>query len=236
MDNNAAYKVIVVEDESLIRHNLVKKINDLDSGFEVIGEAMDGKSALALIDNTMPQVVITDIQMPIMNGLELAKDIYLAYPQIHVVIVSGFSEFDYARKAIEYQVKDYLLKPVSPDELRDTLRKIKLKLDKAFDILTDIVNSKNENTSPENVVQAVELYIRNNYTEDLTIDSIAKKLNFSADYLSRIYKKHTGQTPLRYLIQLRINTAKQLLSTDTKLEIKNIGELVGYKRYRKLFS
>lgn len=228
MDKGKLYKVIVVEDEALIRHNITKKIHELNTGFEVIGEAMDGKSALALIEATRPHLVITDIQMPIMNGLELAKNIYYKYPQILIVIISGFSEFNYARKAIEYQVKDYLLKPINSEELLEVMTKIKLQLDANLDSLTDIVNSKNDSISPENLIQAVELYIRSNYTKDLTVEAIAKSLNFSPDYLSRVYKKYTGQTPLKYLIHLRINTAKQILDSNDKIEIKNVGEMVGY--------
>lgn len=222
------YKVIVVEDEALIRRSIAKKIKELNLGFEVIGSTMDGKSALNLIETELPQLVITDIQMPIMDGIELVKTLYFTYPNIKVIILSGFHEFEYARQAIQYEVNDYLVKPVTTEQLSTALTKIKLQLDSNLTSLWNLANSKSQNVTPQELVNAVELYIRMNYKSDLALDDIAKNLNFSPDYLSRIYKKSTGQSPLKYLIHLRINEAKRLLTTDLDLDIKTIGELVGY--------
>lgn len=222
------YKVIVVEDEALIRRNIAKKIQTLNLGFDVVGSAMDGKSALNLIETELPQLVITDIQMPIMDGLELVKNIYFTYPNIKVIILSGFHEFEFARQAIQYNVNDYLLKPVTTDQLSTALTKIKFQLDSNLTSLSNLANSKSKNVPPEELVKAVELYIRENYKNELTLEAIAKSLNFSPDYLSRVYKKSTGKSPLKYLIHLRINEAKRLLTTDLNLDIKTIGELVGY--------
>lgn len=222
------YKVIVVEDEALIRRSIAKKIQALDLGFDVIGSAMDGQSALALIESELPQLVVTDIRMPIMNGLELAKKIYFTYPNIKVIILSGFHEFEYARQAIQYGVVDYLVKPVTTEQLSIALTKIKLQLDSNLISLWNLANSKSQNITPEELVKAVELYILINYKNELTLENIANNLNFSPDYLSRIYKKSTGQSPLKYLIHLRINEAKRLLTTDLDLDIKTIGDLVGY--------
>lgn len=222
------YKAVVVEDEALIRHNIIKKINELKAGFEVVGEAMDGKSALLLIEEHVPQLVVTDIQMPIMSGLKLAETIYYKYPRTSIVIITGFGQFEYAKKAIEYQVKDYLLKPVNSEELYETLVRIRLQQDCYRDSLNEIVQTSDRFMKPENLVQAVELYIRNNYSKELTVDGIAKSLNFSPDYLSRVYKKYTGQSPLKFLIQLRINAAKQILNSNPEMDIRHVGELVGY--------
>ena len=117
MELTVTYKVLVVEDEALIRRNIVKKIQGLNLGFNVIGSTSDGKSALNLIETELPQLVITDIQMPIMDGLELVKALYFTYPNIKVIILSGFHEFEFARQAIQYGVNDYLLKPVVIEEL-----------------------------------------------------------------------------------------------------------------------
>ncbi|MBU3114047.1 response regulator transcription factor [Clostridium lacusfryxellense] len=222
------YKVIVVEDEALIRRSISKKIQTLNLGFDVVGSAMDGQSALTLIESELPHLVVTDIRMPIMNGLELIKNIYFTYPSIKVIILSGFNEFEFARQAIQYGVNDYLLKPVTTEQLSESLTKIKLKLDSNLTSLLTLANSKSQNVKPDELVKTVELYIRTNYKNDLTLEDIAKSLNFSSDYLSRIYKKSTGKSPLKYLIHLRINEAKRLLTTNLDLDIKTVGELVGY--------
>jgi two-component system response regulator YesN len=222
------YKVIVVEDEALIRRSITKKIQALNLGFDVVGSAMDGQSALALIESELPHLVVTDIRMPIMDGLELIKNIYFTYPNIKIIILSGFNEFEFARQAIQYGVNDYLLKPVTTEQLSEALTKIKLKLDSNLTSILNLANSKSQNLTPQELVKTVELYLRTNYKNELTIEDIAKSLNFSPDYLSRIYKKSTGKSPLKYLIHLRINEAKRLLTTSLNLDIKTIGELVGY--------
>ena len=222
------YKVIVVEDEALIRRNIVKKIEALNLGFIVVGSASDGESALNLIETELPQLVITDIQMPIMNGLDLVKSLYFSYPNIKVIILSGFHEFEFARQAIQYGVNDYLLKPVIIEQLSTALTKIKLQLDSNLTSLSTLANIKSKHVVPEDLVNAIELYLRSNYKTEVTLEAIARSLNFSPDYLSRVYKKSTGKSPLKYLIHLRINEAKRLLTTDLDLDIKTIGELVGY--------
>ena len=191
------YKVIVVEDEALIRRSIVKKIQALNLGFTVVGTAMDGQSALNMIESELPHLVITDIRMPIMDGLELVKNIYFAYPSIKVIILSGFHEFEFARQAIKYAVNDYLLKPVTTEQLSTALTKIKLQLDSNLTSLINLANSKSRNVTPEELVKTVELYIRTNYKNELTLEDIAKSLNFSSDYLSRIYKKSTGKSPFK---------------------------------------
>ncbi|WP_298843330.1 response regulator transcription factor [Clostridium sp.] len=228
MELTVTYKVLVVEDEALIRRNIVKKIQGLNLGFNVIGSTSDGKSALNLIETELPQLVITDIQMPIMDGLELVKALYFTYPNIKVIILSGFHEFEFARQAIQYGVNDYLLKPVVIEELSTALTKIKLKLDSNLTSISNLANIKSKHIAPQELVNAVELYLRSNYKTEVPLETIAKSLNFSPDYLSRVYKKCTGKSPLKYLIHLRITEAKRLLTSSLDLEIKTIGELVGY--------
>jgi YesN/AraC family two-component response regulator len=222
------YKTIVVEDESLIRRNISKKVSELHSNFTVIGEAMNGQEALKLIEEQLPDLVLTDIKMPIMDGLELAKQIFFGYPHIKVVIISGHHEFEYARKAIAYQVNDYLLKPVVSEELRNTLSRIELKLSADLDSLASAATSLSDAVDPEELVKSVKLYIKENYKENLTLKEIAQQLNFSTDYLSKVFKKHTGETPVKYITRLRITEAKRLLTTNVDMDIKTVGKLVGY--------
>lgn len=121
---NRKIKAIVVEDEVLLLKNIAKKIVQAHPGFEVIGSVYNGKEALELIDKEKPDVVFTDIRMPIMDGLQLAAVLQEKYPSITVVIVSGYSDFEYARSAIRYGVCNYLLKPVRIEELTEVLQKL----------------------------------------------------------------------------------------------------------------
>ncbi|KIL38441.1 hypothetical protein SD70_26380 [Gordoniibacillus kamchatkensis] len=117
------YKVIVVDDEPKVRRGLTNLIPKLDGDWTVIGEAKNGYEALEAVKKELPDLVITDIRMPHMNGLDLLSALK-EYP-VHVVILSGYGYFEYAQTAVRYGAFDYLLKPLKPEDIRNVLRKVK---------------------------------------------------------------------------------------------------------------
>lgn len=121
-------KILVVEDEILLLRNIRKKITAVSEDFQIIGEAFNGKEALEIIEHNAPDIVFTDIRMPIMDGLELSKILHTKYPEIYTVIVTGYNDFDYARTALCYRVHDYLLKPLKSEELTRLLNTLKTKI------------------------------------------------------------------------------------------------------------
>ena len=123
--------LIIVDDEEIILQHTVLKIQTVAPLCRIVATAKDGVEALELVRLHRPNIVITDIKMPHMDGLELAKSIRNMFPNIYVVIVSGFSDFQYARQAIKYAVFDYLLKPVETEKLRDVLSEINRELETA---------------------------------------------------------------------------------------------------------
>jgi len=129
MIGKSTYSVVVIEDEQIILRNLVQKIQEADDSFDVIGTARNGSDALSIIASVKPDVVFTDIKMPIMDGLELTSTLKALYPSIQVVIISGFSDFQYAQQAIALGVKEYILKPIKVEALKKTLHGIKSALD-----------------------------------------------------------------------------------------------------------
>lgn len=118
-------RVLIAEDEELIRVGIAAKIKELDTDFEIIGEVSDGAAALEAVRQMSPQVVFTDIKMPVMDGMELIRNISLSYPTVKTVILSGYSDFTYTQRAIRYGVFNYLLKPVENEALRDVLNDLK---------------------------------------------------------------------------------------------------------------
>ena len=124
------YKLILVDDEEEIRKSILKKIEWAKYGFEIAGEAENGLEALDIAEKIPPDVVITDIKMPFMDGLTLASKIRDRFPTAKIIILTGFDEFEYAQKAIRLDVVEYVLKPISSKELIDVLKKIKSKIDK----------------------------------------------------------------------------------------------------------
>ncbi|OPH58173.1 hypothetical protein BC351_24870 [Paenibacillus ferrarius] len=122
-------RVVVVEDEHKIRRNTVQKIEDSGLSFEVVGTASNGLDALTIIHSLQPDVVFTDIIMPKMDGLALIKQLRNDNPEIHIVILSGYSEFEYAKSAMKLGVRDYLLKPLKLEALIDCLSNIRTSLE-----------------------------------------------------------------------------------------------------------
>jgi two-component system response regulator YesN len=123
------YKLILVDDEEEVRQGVLRKIKWDECGFQVIGEAENGKEALEIAEKDMPDVILTDIKMPFMDGLELAKLMREKYPTTKIIVLTGFDEFEYAHKAIKLNVTEYVLKPISAAELTEVLVKVKKEID-----------------------------------------------------------------------------------------------------------
>ena len=118
------YKVFFVEDEIVTREGIRDNVDWKGNGFEFCGDAPDGEIALPLVKTTSPDVLITDIKMPFMDGLELCKFVRECLPDIKIVILSGHDEFEYAQQAIQLGVREYLLKPVTPHDLHQVLQRM----------------------------------------------------------------------------------------------------------------
>ncbi|PXV91026.1 two-component system response regulator YesN [Lachnotalea glycerini] len=119
------YKVLLVDDEALIREAISENVRWKEHGFELMGACENGKDAIEKIEQTVPDLLITDICMPYLDGIELTKYVYEKYPVTKVIIISGYDEFEYAKTAVKYKVLEYVLKPVTAFELTELLDKIK---------------------------------------------------------------------------------------------------------------
>ncbi|MEM1483241.1 response regulator [Oscillospiraceae bacterium PP1C4] len=126
------YRIILVDDEEEIRDGIKRKIDWTGNGFELVGTAENGQEALEMAEALHPDVVMTDIKMPFMDGLTLGRLIYEQMPGIKLVIFSGFDDFEYAQKAIQINVAEYILKPINSAELTAVLQKLKAQLDAEF--------------------------------------------------------------------------------------------------------
>ncbi|MBK5201234.1 MAG: response regulator [Spirochaetaceae bacterium] len=132
------YTIILVDDESLVRRSIKNNTPWSDYGFRVIGEANNGIEALELVEELKPDVVISDIRMPYLDGIGLIKELKRVYPNTIIIILSGYDEFTYAQTAIKYNVKEYILKPVSKKDFCDLLERTKKNLDDNYKKINDI--------------------------------------------------------------------------------------------------
>lgn len=115
------YHILIVDDEDMIKRSLRKIIETDFTGLNIAGEAVNGSEALQLTEKIRPDLIITDIKMPIMDGLELVEKVKAAYSRIEIILVTGYDDFAYARKALQYGAIDYLLKPIKRTEVRKAL-------------------------------------------------------------------------------------------------------------------
>jgi len=130
---NQLLRLFIIEDEEIIRWGLVNDIPWNDWGYTVVGEAGNGKIALELIPEKKPDVLLLDMKMPVMNGIDFMEAIHSTNPSIKLVILSGYNEFEYARKGIQYGVFAYLLKPAKDSDIIDTFLKLRTVLDHSGD-------------------------------------------------------------------------------------------------------
>lgn len=150
LEKGQKIRTIVVEDETKILESICRKIIDTNENFEIIGTAENGKDALSLIERLRPQVIFTDISMPVMGGLELMQRIRRIMPSVVIVVVSGYSDFAYAQEAIRFGVFNYLLKPLESEKLQETLFDIQQSLQEQSGKTRNLVYSDQYDLVSEN--------------------------------------------------------------------------------------
>lgn len=124
------YRIVLVDDEALIREGVSENVKWEKYGYEFAGSFENGREALAFIEGNPVDVVLTDICMPYMDGMELSGELSRNYPSVKIIILSGYDDFEYAKKALHYGVKDYLLKPITAKELGEVLLRLKEEMDR----------------------------------------------------------------------------------------------------------
>jgi two-component system, response regulator YesN len=159
------YSVFIVDDENIVLDGIRKKIDWESAGFTFAGQATDGELAFSMIQEIKPDILITDIKMPFMDGLELSRMLKKIQPWIRIIILSGHDEFDYAKKAISIGVEDYILKPFTPDELLSSLNNVAAVLDKERKQFSDITHMKEE-------LESNIFLLREKFLSDLVLGTI----------------------------------------------------------------
>jgi two-component system response regulator YesN len=169
------YKLILVDDEEEVRKGILKKIDWQRYGFEVVGEAENGREALEIGEKIIPDVVITDIKMPFMDGIELTKMIMEKFPGTKIIILTGFDEFEYAQKAVKLNVVDYVLKPISSKEFIQILEKVRSIMDEEIAEKEDIKALREMYTKSLPILR--EKFLASLITKQLGQDEIYEKAN-----------------------------------------------------------
>lgn len=234
-------RILVVEDEAPIREWINYTIRNISEDFQLIGSVKNGKEAYDLSLRVKPDVIITDIKMPVMDGLELSKKIKEIMPDVFIVILTNFAEFNYAKEAISFGAYEYLIKSeIRPKEIKELLVKIDEKLkNKKSEIKLPLMNQKDDGKKYSKTIEKSLRYIEDNYKKHISLIDVARHIYLSHEYFSRLFKEEVGENFSTYLTVYRINKAKELIK-GTDMKISQIAMEVGYsnpgyfsKNYKK---
>jgi len=212
-----------------MRDYLACKTPELDRGFECAGTAADGEEAVELVERHLPDLLITDIKMPVLGGLELVERLRRTNPELRILIVSGYSEFEYAQRAIELGVDDYVLKPIDVEKLREILRRIRIRLEASAGQVDAELGLDRIGAPEAEIVKSIEVYLQEGYRRPYSLERLAAVFGYKPAYLLRLYRRVTGRTPTQDLIRLRIEKAKRLLAGHPHVEVKQVAAAVGYE-------
>lgn len=215
------YKLLIVDDEKETRTGLRNYFPWQEIGFEIAGEAENGSDALSIIENEHIDVVLSDIKMPIMNGVELACEIYRKRLPVKVVFLSGHKEFEYAQQALIYGVRNYIIKPTKYDELVEIFKTLGQELNNA-----NVKEISESSTVEHKLIVAVRQYI-DKHLPTASLEGAAEQVFMTPQYLSKFFKEKTGQNYSDFLLAKRMKKAKELLD-DYQYKIYQVSELVGY--------
>ena len=217
-------RVLLVDDEIMIREGF-KRLFDWEAhDCQVIGEAADGMEAMAKIDSFVPDIVIMDINIPIMNGLKVIQASRVKYPKMAFVIVSGYDDFSYCREALRLQITDYILKPVNYEEFGNCIDRLKISL-------FEQNNVEQEASIEERPITNITRYLQEHLSEEISLQILSEKFHLNPQYISQLFKSEIGVNFLVYLTNIRMEKAKKLL-ISTSLSIADISEKTGYGDYR----
>ena len=229
------YRVVIIDDEPIIVDGLTKGIQWDKWNCQVVGTEHDGETGLELIRKVKPDILISDINMPKMDGLAMIAGLKSEFPLLQIAVLTGYRDFDYAQKALNLGVSRYLLKPSRFAELEETITAMTEKL-------SELGVSADKADNEEDTQEAIEInsgansfivdnamaYIAEHYKERLKLADVADQIYVSQWHLSKLLNKRTGQNFSEILNGVRVEKATQLLR-DPSYRISDIADEVGFQ-------
>lgn len=237
------YKILLVDDDKAMCFLYSKMKVWSECGFEISNVANDGKSALEILNKNQFDVVITDIRMPFIDGIELLKEIKDKNMDICVIFISSYDDFEYARQGLILGAFDYILKPAKETQLKDVLERTKsyliekysnTKINQGVLNVLERLHIKNDN----NFIHQLSVYFSNNYGNVITMEDVAEYFGFSKDYFGKIFKQHLNITFNQFSSLIKIEYAKDLIKTGN-YKFYEISDILGYSTvdyFTKIFK
>lgn len=237
------YRVLLVDDEQIERMSLAKRLKKHFGESCVVKEAVNGLEALSVFEEEKSQIVIMDISMPELNGVEAAERIRKMDEDCVIIFLTAYDEFTYAKRALVIRALDYLLKPCEEEELFAVMEEAMRLVDKhalshgerpperdalpAVRAEETVIYEDGNDTRMSHVAGLIKDYIRNNYMREISMQDAARAMKYSDAYFSKLFKQCFDQNFTTYLAKYRMQEAKKLLSNQY-MNVKDIGMRVGY--------
>ena len=221
-------KVLVVEDEELIRKGIVLAVDWAALDCVVVGEAANGLEALDAVERLDPSLVITDLKMPQMDGIEMLRQLRQRGNNVYVIILTAYDSFTYAQSALRLGAVDFLLKPFHDGDLERAVTALRRRMDAGPGEAERPLPGLKKGDKSKYVLEAMD-YIGEHYNDpNISIAAIAQHLGLSEGHLSHTFKRETDYTLLNYLTRYRVHKAMELLR-DCRVKVYEVAERVGYR-------
>ncbi|MDO4431706.1 MAG: response regulator [Aerococcaceae bacterium] len=244
--------VLIVDDEFMIIKGLERLIQWEQLGLTLVGTASNGVEALNVMAQTPVDIVISDINMPLLNGIDFITAAREKYTAFELVFISGYQEFQYVKSGMELGAVNYLLKPIDKVELNRVLTVVveRIKQQQYIQqalaqqhvaqeaVQTDNVESNSPKGPYHPLVDELLAIVHERYTQDISLKELADTLHVNVMYLGQIFRKEVGQTFAKYLNQHRVAIAKERLQ-HSRLSVSEVGYSVGYQNqayFYKIFK
>jgi two-component system response regulator YesN len=224
------YRLLIVDDEEDIRRGLAELFPWAEIGFEVAGTAENGQQAFELVTAGGVDAVLSDIRMPVMSGVELAKALGEAGLTVPVVFLSAYRDFSYARQALQYGVRDYVLKPTDYADLRSVFTKLKREMDRGRPSATGARGAGRAAMGGDPFVSAVCGYVERDCAH-ASLKGAARIVGMNPQYVSRLYRERTGENFHVFLARTRMEEAARLLRSGG-YRAYEVSEMVGYSNQK----
>lgn len=212
------YRALVADDETNIREGLSSLVEECGLKIKVVAQAQDGVEALAMFEKYSPDLVLMDINMPLMDGLSCIEKMKAMKENVRVVIVSSYDNFSYAKKAIGLKVDSYILKPIDEEELKQVLKKCLITLDES------LIGTHKKEKNPKDIVE----FINTHYQDSgLSSEMIEKEFGLSRTSVYTLMKSITDKSLNEYITMIRVRQAGRMLE-NSSLTLKEIAQACGY--------
>lgn len=232
-----AYRVVVVDDEDIVREAVRASIPWNRYQVEVVASLANAPDAISWLEHDQADLVITDIRMPVIDGLALVEILRAKNPDMEFIIISGYADFEYARQAMRFGVRDYLLKPVDTNTLINAVCKARDEWEMQHESSEQAERNLTTRQFSPTVSRLLSILDEEIANEELSLKWISRqKMFLNENYLGKLFQKETGQRFTAYMYEQRMLLAKRLMINDPDIFIQELARKTGYGDNAQYFS